>query len=176
MDFFDVVNNRQSCRSYDNKPVPREMLIKIAETAATAPSACNSQPWRFIIADEPEVVGKMPPILQHYGFNKFADDVPAYIVICEGKAKLMKGASVDEQYYAQMDLGIATAILTLSATALGLSSCIIGAFLEPELRELLQIPEDVKPRLVLAVGYAKDDKLRKRARKPSEEIIRVIPS
>ena len=54
MDFFELIQKRQSCRAYNGKPVERKKLEMIVDAARLAPSACNSQPWHFVVVDEPE--------------------------------------------------------------------------------------------------------------------------
>ncbi|MFZ2538518.1 MAG: nitroreductase family protein, partial [Oscillospiraceae bacterium] len=120
--------------------------------------------------DDKERLLKMPSILQGRGINKFTDNVQAFIVICETKAKLMAGATCDSQHYAQMDIGLSTAHIVLSATELGLSTCIMGSFQEEPIKEFLSIPTEAKIRLVVAVGYAKEEKIREKSRKEFDEI------
>ena len=59
MSFMDMVYQRESCRSYQDKPVSRELLTKMVETGRLAPSGCNAQPWKFLVIDEPEAKKKM---------------------------------------------------------------------------------------------------------------------
>lgn len=54
MSFMDMVYQRESCRSYQDKPVSRELLTKMVEAGRLAPSGCNAQPWKFLVIDEPE--------------------------------------------------------------------------------------------------------------------------
>ncbi len=174
MSFKEIANKRYSCRSYEKKPVERALLADICETAMLSPSACNSQPWHFIVADTPEIVKEIPPLLQTGGFNSFCNDVPAFIVLCETPAKVM--SAVEErtgntQFYAQMDIGIAAATLCYAASDAGLSTCIIGWFERERLRSLLSIPENECIRLVLAVGYAKNEAPQRRPRKDKSEVI-----
>lgn len=177
MEFFELIQNRQSGRSYDVKGVAREKLVKIMEAGVIAPSACNSQPWRFIAVTDPQLVKQMPPMLQRPGLpiNKFTDECPAFIVICEAPAVLMSSMreTTPSQKYAQMDVGIATAHMTLAATELGLASCILGCFDEAQIKALCNIPEEFTIRLVLAVGYAKHgDPIRPKKRKEFDEVAR----
>lgn len=52
--FFELINKRESCRSFNNKKVDKELLIKCIEAARVAPSACNSQPWSFMVVNSEE--------------------------------------------------------------------------------------------------------------------------
>ena len=52
MDFATRMEQRRSCRAYQDKPVSREDLLKVVEAGRLTPSGCNSQPWKFIVVDE----------------------------------------------------------------------------------------------------------------------------
>lgn len=171
MDFFELARRRESCREYAAKPVEREKLERMVAAARLAPSACNSQPWHFTVVLG-ERAHKVAKLVQGAGFNRFAEGCPAFIVINEEPATLSArlGGAVKSQEYAPIDIGLATAHLCFAATGQGLSTCIMGWFQEKKLKALLEIPEKKRVRLVVAVGYATQDKPREKARKPLEEI------
>lgn len=164
-EFFSMLLKRESCRDYDNtKQVSKEDLDSLLKAGCLAPSACNSQPWKFVAA-QGETAKAVQPLLCRGSINSWTVGVGTFIVICEIKAKLREGVDVESQHFAQLDLGIATGFLSLAATSMGLSTCIMGCFKEPELKKLLNIPEEAKIRLVMAVGYAKTSNTRKKIRK-----------
>ena len=172
MDFLQLVLSRQSDRAYDKeRPVEAEKLERILEAARLAPSACNSQPWSFIVANH-EAAAKVAPCVQSGNVNRFAENCPAFIVIFEEPAILMGGQA--NQKYAQIDLGIATAHLCYAATEQGLSTCIMGSFNQQQLLETLGLPADKTIRLVLAIGYSADEHLRDKKRKPLDEIMTYL--
>ena len=172
MDFLQLVLSRQSDRAYDKEcPVEAEKLERILEAARLAPSACNSQPWSFIVANH-EAAAKVAPCVQSGNVNRFAENCPAFIVIFEEPAILMGGQA--NQKYAQIDLGIATAHLCYAATEQGLSTCIMGSFNQQQLLETLGLPADKTIRLVLAIGYSADEHLRDKKRKPLDEIMTYL--
>ena len=78
MTFLDLVNQRQSCRAYLEQPVEREKLERCLEAARLAPSACNSQPWHFIVVDEPDLrrAVAQETFGQIVSFNHFTMDGP----------------------------------------------------------------------------------------------------
>lgn len=174
--FFELIAKRESCRNYAEKKVEREKLEKCIEAASLAPSACNSQPWSFTAVDSPEFAPQVATCLQEMGMNKFTDKCPAFIIIAEEKATLSAriGGKVKNQEYAPIDIGLATAQLCLAATEQGLSTCIMGWFNEPQLKELLDIAKEKRIRLVIAVGYAADEEHRQKNRKNLEDIARFI--
>lgn len=129
MDFEALQRQRKSCRAFAPKPVPRELLTRLVDTARLSPSACNSQPWHFIVVDEDEAKAKMVDALVDDGLTgcPWGDKVPAFILICEEKARLKPsvGERYGSQYFSQMDIGMAAMGLCYAATALGLGTCMI---------------------------------------------------
>lgn len=171
MDFFELISKRESCRAYSDKQVCIEDINSILDAARLSPSACNSQPWKFIAVNDADKVKELAPTLQGFGINKFAYEVSTYIIICETNAKLNPVLKVANQHYAQIDIGIAAANITLCATQLGLGSCIIGHFNESKVKGLLNIPKNIPVRLIIALGYPTSEKIRKKTRKPINEIV-----
>lgn len=176
MNFFDLINRRESCRNFSDRPVEKEKLIKCIEAARLAPSACNSQPWSFKAVNNKEMAAKLAPCLQDLGMNKFTDKCPAFIVITEEKATLSAkfGGILKSQHFAQMDIGIAATHICLAATELGLSTCILGWFKEDKIKSELNIPNTKRIRLVIAIGYAATQDIRDKKRKSFEEIAEFI--
>ncbi len=163
---------RQSCRKYDvNKKVDTQTLKKITELATLSPSACNSQPWRFISVNKAETVREIAKATQLFGMNKFTDNCTAFAVLTETPANLTEkvGKNLTDRDFIANDLGIACAHFVLAAQVAGVSTCILGMFDEKALKTILNIPEKHRPRLVIAMGYAaQDDKIRPKNRKTSE--------
>lgn len=174
MDFMELAKTRQSTRKFDGRPVERDLLDKCVEAARIAPSACNAQPWKFIIVDEPELVGKIAGCT--YGgvvrFNKFTDDAAAFAVVAieAGTFASSAGAAFTNLDYALIDMGIAVENFCLQAAELGIGTCILGWSRHAALRSLLEIPAEKKLGVLIAIGYEKDKKIRPKIRKPFEEM------
>lgn len=161
MDIFEVFDKRYSCRKYADKKVEREKLVKIVECARLAPSACNTQPWNFVIVDDAEKVALISKATQKgmIGINKFTTAVPAFIVLVREKPNMTgRIASALSRDYSPNDIGIAIATMSYTATALGLGNCILGWFDEKKVSEALGIPKSSYPDLILAVGYEDGEK------------------
>ncbi len=176
-DFMTLVQARYSCRDYDpDRPVEHEKLIQCLEAARLAPSACNSQPWHFTVVESREMILKTAKCLQESGMNQFADNAGALIVINEEPAilKAVIAAKMDSQSYAQIDIGIAAAHICYEAASLGLNTCILGWLNEDRIKQLLNIPAEKTVRLVIAVGYAREEKHYNKKRRPMEEICDFI--
>ena len=175
MNFTEIAQTRQSCRSYDaSREVEQEKLDAILASARLAPSACNAQPYHITVCkgDAAKAAAKA---VQGMGMNKFATDCPVMLVVSEApyNATAALGAKVKDNDYRSIDIGIMTAYLTAEATAQGLSTCILGWLDDKELRKICGIEEKV--RLVISLGYAKaDDKLRTKKRKEMTDLVKVV--
>ena len=123
--FRELAERRQSCRNFKEEPVKPELLRRCVETAALAPSGCNSQPWRFTIVTEAEKRAGLSKIAQEIGLNAWSEKVPAFIVVSEiEEPKLMPKVMEhyhDAKRFAEGDVGMATAYLVLEAAELGLA-------------------------------------------------------
>jgi nitroreductase len=139
-----------------------------------APSACNAQPWKFIVVDDPELVKKVAEAASAklIGMNSFVGKAPVIIVIVREKPNFSSkvGATIKNKDYSLIDIGIATENICLQAEAEGIGSCIIGWFDEKELRNILSIPRSKRVELLITLGYSMSDKREKR-RKPSDEVV-----
>ena len=171
MDFFELINTRQSCRAYDaGREVEEEKLQKVLEAAQLAPSACNGQPYHFTVCrgEKAKAVAKAT---QGMGMNKFASQAPVLIVVSEENyvKSAAVGAKLKSNDYRSMDIGIAVAYLTAAATELGLSTCILGWLDDDKLRSLCSLKHPA--RLVITLGYAADEKLRTKKRKSLDELV-----
>ena len=174
MNFMEIANTRQSCRAYDEaRIVEREKLDAILTAAQLAPSACNGQPYHFTVC-KGDLAKEVAKTTQGMGMNKFASQAPVLIVISEMpyvKSAAM-GAKVKNNDYRSIDIGITTAYLTAEAAAQGLGTCILGWFDDDKIRKLCGIEYPV--RLVITVGYPKDDTIRPKKRKELAELVTEI--
>ncbi|MBQ7828851.1 MAG: nitroreductase family protein [Clostridia bacterium] len=174
MNFTEIAESRQSCRSYDpSREVEQEKLDRILESARLSPSACNGQPYHITVC-KGEYAGRVAKAVQGMGMNKFASDAPVLLVLSEKPyvPSAALGAKVKGNDYRSIDIGILAAYITAEATALGLGSCILGWLDDAEIREICGL--DGAVRLVITVGYAKDDKLRSKKRKDTDELVKVL--
>ena len=176
MDFLEIANARQSCRSYDeNRTVEPEKLQKVLEAARLAPSACNAQPWLLTVCTGQKAKEVALLTRGMGGMNKFAVQAPVCIVVSEGtyNRTAALGAKVKGNDYRSIDIGIMTAYLTAEATAQGLSTCILGWLDDEKIRAVCGT--NSATRLVITLGYAKeDDKLRTKKRKDLGELVRFV--
>lgn len=124
MNFTELAQTRQSCRSYDAvRAVEEEKLDAVLQAARLAPSACNGQPYHLTVC-RGEAAKDVAAATQSMGMNKFASQAPVVIVISEQPyvKTAALGAKVKGNDYRSIDIGIAAAYLTAEATAQGLST------------------------------------------------------
>lgn len=175
MNFTEIAQSRQSCRSYNpERQVENEKLDAILAVARLSPSACNGQPYHITVC-KADIAKNVAKATQGMGMNKFATDAPVMIVISEMPyvKTAALGAKVKKNDYRSIDIGILSAYITAEATAQGLSTCILGWFEDADIRKICNLDGTV--RLVIALGYAKDDdKLREKKRKNIDELVTVL--
>jgi nitroreductase len=176
MDFFELIYKRESVRGYIERPVEREKIEKIIEAGRVSPSACNAQPWKFVVVDDKELVQEMgkklyDPLVS--GINKFATTSPAFIVVVGEKRNLTSkiGEVVKKQDFTSIDIGIACENICLAAASLELGTCMMGWFKEKGIKKILKIPSNKKIHLVISLGYFENKEPRKKIRKDTNEIM-----
>ncbi|TFF84918.1 MAG: nitroreductase [Promethearchaeota archaeon] len=166
MDFYHVIKNRRSYRSYRDKMPEEEKIIRILNAARLAPTWANFQGVHYIIVRDPENVNK---IWKAIGQGKKFESTPMFIIGLispSDSGKNMNG----EEYYA-VDFGICFEHLVLASTAEGLGSCWIGWFDEENIKKILEIPDKYKVMGLTALGYPKKQKDEVKERKPLKEIL-----
>ena len=170
MDFSELVQKRQSDRKYASRPVERDLVVKCLEAARLAPSACNSQPWKFVVVDDRELVRQVGEAAAGMGMNGFAREVPVIVAVVLEKMNLTAriGSVIKDKEYSLLDVGIAVEHFCLQAAELGLGTCIMGWFNEKKVKELLGIRGKRVP-LLVSLGYPAGEN-RKKIRKSMDEM------
>ena len=175
MNFSEIAENRQSCRNFDgSREISQEVLDQILQAGRLSPSACNSQPYHITVCTG-TAAREAAKAVQGMGMNRFADQVPVFLVISQQSANATAalGAKVKRNDYRSIDIGIAAAYLTAEAAAQGVASCILGWFDDRKLRALCHLNQTV--RLVIALGYAAPgDPLRPKKRKALTDLVTKI--
>lgn len=174
MKFDHILEKRISVRSYDSRPIDKKDIIAICEAARLAPSACNSQTWRFIAVTDRQSIRKIcHEAMRRVIPNRWIEQVPLLIIGCSQLDIIANriGSRVTGIEYYQIDLGIAMEHMVLKATELGLGTCWIGWFNKDKLKKILNIPKKIKVSAMLAIGYTKEEPSKKRPRKPINKIL-----
>lgn len=178
MNFLELVNQRQSVRKFDNlREIEKDNIERILEAGRLSPSACNSQPWTFVVVDEPDLRKKVAKATHStlINLNGFVIDSTLLIVIVLEKPKLVTqiGSSIKNKEYPLIDIGIAASQMCLQAQYDGVGSCMLGWFDEKKIKNLLQIPSKKTIGLIIALGYPVENyHQRLKIRKPISEVVR----
>ena len=177
MSLLNLINKRQSDRLYTDQAVDRKIIDRCLEVARLAPSASNSQPWTFIVIDDPILKDKVAH--KTYGplktFNKFVPQAPVIVAIVMEKPKLITeaGGRIKKKEYPLIDIGIAAEHFCLQAAEEGLGTCMLGWFDEKSVKTLINVPENKSIPLLITLGYTPDDyKTRKKIRKEFNKVVR----
>ena len=149
MNVMDAIRTRRSVRAYDPRPIPAEVMDRMKDALRLAPSACNYQPWTFVLVADAELRTRLGEASRG---QLFIADAPVVVVAVgypENAFKSMggHGNSVD------VDLAIALDHLTLAAAADGLGTCWIGAFDAAAVKRLIRAPEGSKVVALTPLGY-----------------------
>ncbi len=173
--FLALARRRYSVRAYSRQPIPRDALDRCIEAARLAPSACNSQPWTFIMVDQPALREAVADAAGEgiLPLNHFVRQAPILVVaVAETPATPARvGAVVKDKPFRLMDVAIAAEHLCLQAADEGLGTCMLGWFNEARVREILGIPASARPVLLLTLGYPATAGVPVRKRKPSDAIL-----
>lgn len=170
MDLSELIRKRQSDRKYEPRPVGRELVVECLEAARLAPSACNSQPWKFVVVDDAALLSQMGAAAAGMGMNGFAREVPVIVAVVLEKMNLTAriGSVIKDKEYSLLDVGIAVEHFCLRAAELGLGTCIMGWFDEKKVKRLLGVKGKRVP-LLVSLGYPAGE-TRRKSRKPLEEM------
>ena len=178
VDFLDLVGQRQSCRKYTDQPVPRELIDRCLEAARLAPSACNSQPWTFLVIDQEPLRSAVAKeaFTGLYSLNRFCLNVPVLVAVVTERSKFAArlGGQFRGVQYALVDIGIACQHFDLQAAELGLGSCWLGWFDEKAVKRVLGLGEECRIDIMMSLGYPADGGIRPKNRKALDEIRRYL--
>ena len=146
MDFLQLAKSRYAVRKYSGKKVEQEKLQIVLEAGRIAPTAANLQPQRLIVVQEKEGIERVKKAANIY-------DAPLIIIICSDRDAAWK-RKIDGKNSGDIDASIVTDHMMLQATELGLGSLWICQFKPDVLREEFNIPANMEPVNILAIGYA----------------------
>ena len=175
METLETIGKRCSLKPHlSGRAIEAVKIRRILESACLAPSARNSQPWRFVVVQERETI----EALAQTGFRgpgSVVGQAPAIIVVC---ARPGDDVTIDGKEYYLFDVGLAVENMLLAATDLGLATHLMASFNEAEMKKLLHIPDDFRVVIVTPLAYppepsydqAAEERLGQRARKGLEEV------
>jgi nitroreductase len=170
MTILQAIKTRRSVRAFSAKPIPDDVMQRLRDSLRFAPSACNIQPWKFILVTDAELRRKLAVASRD---QLWMADAPLTVVAC-GYPRLAYPRMGGRYSSLDIDIAIALDHLTLAAADEGLGTCWIGAFAEEQVKPLLGVPDDVRVVALMPVGYPASSGLIRPAldnsRKPEPEI------
>lgn len=146
MEFLEIAKKRYSCRSYLSKPVENENLMKILEAGRVAPTGCNRQPQRIIVVQSEKGLNSIKKAANTFG-------APVILIIC-GDPDSAWERTYDGKNIVDIDISIVTTHMMLQATEIGLGSVWICSFKPDVIKDEFNIPPNLVPINLLALGYA----------------------
>ena len=165
--FQELAETRRSVRAYKPDAVPEELVQQVLETGRLAPSACNKQPWRFIVVRSETTRRALGAAYAREWFWK----APVVIAVCilPGEAWVR---SFDGKNFARVDGALAMDHMQLAAAELGLGTCWIGAFDPEAVRGVLGLPDGVEVVGMTPLGFPDvEANPRVRSRRPLGETV-----
>ena len=153
MNLNETLKRRYSCRSYINKNIDDDKISELLNNAILAPNAGNLQSWRFVIVKEES---KREEIATACLQQKWMVQAPLHIIILGDIGHLKKYYKERAELYSIQDCTLAAGNILITAASLDIDSCFISAFDEDMLKRALNVPENVKPFAVLALGYSNE--------------------
>lgn len=153
MELWDAILTRRSIRKFKSNAIPEELIEKILRAGMQAPSARNKQPWHFVVVRDREMLNKISDV---HPYAYMLKEAPVGIVIC-GDSNIE--TTID---YIVQDCSAATQNMLLAAHDFGLGAVWLGIYPREQrvnaLRELLDIPQNIIPISMIAVGYPDEEK------------------
>lgn len=172
MEFNDLIRSRESIRNYDpSRPVPKKILEKILDAGRVAPSACNFQPWRFLVISSAEMLEKLRTCYERDWFKE-----APHILVIVGHRNKAWNRSYDNYNSVETDLAIALTHIILSAENEGVGTCWIEAYNPATLKEVLNLKDNEVVFGITPLGYQKPGfkKSLSKKRKPLGDIAEFL--
>lgn len=169
MNYSDICKIRESVRGYLPAPVEKEKLDYILEAARLAPSACNRQPWKFLVLESAEALARAASCYDRDWFGT----APMAILCCiDHDQEWVR--TCDGKRHGTVDIAIAAEHICLAAAEQGLGSCWICNFDVAKASESFALPQHLEPAVLIPIGYSASDGVRAKVRKDMSEIVEVL--
>lgn len=172
MEFNELIRSRESIRNYDpDKPVPLEILMKILDAGRMAPSACNIQPWKFLIISSPGMLEKVRACYHREWFK----NAPQVLIVLGLKHEAWN-RSFDGYNFIETDVAIAMTYLVLAAENEGVGTCWVAHYDPKILKEAINPGKDEVIFAITPLGYPKNgfQKEGNKKRKPLDDIAEFL--
>ena len=151
MTFLQLAKDRYSVRKYAQRPVEPEKVTAILEAAKVAPTAHNNQPQHIFVVQSPEAREKLASVC------RCTFGAPVIFVVCYDEALSWKNKLMPGYQSGETDAAIVCTHMMLEACDLGLGSCWVGMFSDEQVRQVLDLPDNLRVSALLPIGYAAED-------------------
>jgi nitroreductase len=196
-EFLDLMQSRRSVRQFAPEPVPRGLVEDALRVAASAPSGANTQPWRFVVVDDPAVKERIRRAAEHEeellyrerASREYLDalepigtdwskphltEAPLLIVVFEQAWRLEDGEK-RKNYYVRESVGIAVGFLLVALHNAGLATLTHAPSPMRFLNQILDRPDNERPFIVIPVGFPADEAtVPTLERKPWDEVVEFV--
>jgi len=169
MNFLELTKKRLSVRAYKKQPVDDATLEYILESARMAPSACNKQPWSFLVVSSEE---GHKAICQAYP-RDWVSDAYMFIILCGDKYNAWERPG-DKKNHLDIDAGIVMEHICLAAAEKEIGTCIICNFSTDICKLYFNIPNHIEPLAIIAIGYPNDPDVFSKTPKTRKELSEII--
>jgi len=168
MNVIKAMKNRRTVREFSDKPVDMDILGQIVDAARFAPSAGNLQNWKFIFVEDPKMKRKIAKISQN---QTWMTSAPVLIVVCNDYKDVQKLYGKQQgQLYSIQNVTLAAGHLLLAAEELGVSTAWVAVNDDFEMRAALDIPDNIDPEIVIAIGHSAEIEVTTPPKKDLNEI------
>ncbi|UCF38670.1 MAG: nitroreductase family protein [Acidobacteriota bacterium] len=176
LDFRDLMRGRRTVREYSSKPVPRRLIELAIETAASAPSGANRQPWKFVVISDPELKRRIRVAAEAEERQSYEERMPdewlealaplgtgwrkpyletapwLVVVFSESYGRDESGGRI-KNYYVQESVGIACGLFIAALRNMGLVTVTHTPSPMGFLSEILERPRNERPYILFPVGF-----------------------
>ncbi len=196
-EFFDLLNRRRTVREYSDRELPFELIEKAIQTAGTAPSGANLQPWRFVVVKDADIKRQIREAAEKEEYESYHKrmsekwlrrlaplgtdehkpflEIAPYLIVVFRLNSFVEDGETEPTYYSQESVGIAVGMLLSALHNMGLATLTHTPSPMKFLQEILGRPKSEIPFVLIPVGYpAEDANVPDITRKSLEEIMKII--
>jgi nitroreductase len=174
MDILDIIKNRRSVRSFSDREIPKSAIDDLIESVRWAPSAGNLQSRKFYFVFNEELRRKLAQAEFRAGLAGFIAHAPLVVVTCVDYHRIAPYRERGRGLYCIQDAAASIQNLMLAAHSLGLGTCWVGAFREDHVKDVLDLPDHLRPVALIPVGYpARMPKAPERI--PKTDAVTIVP-
>jgi nitroreductase len=174
MNLLDIIKNRRSVREFKDQDIPESAIDVLIEAIRWAPSAGNLQSRKFFFVLNEALRNKLARTGLRQDYVSFIAKAPLVVVGCADLRIATRYKERGTDLYAIQDTAISVQNLLLAAQDLGLGTCWVGAFKEDEVKKVLDLPDYLRPVVLVPVGYPAQTP-KAPARLPKDDCVNILP-